>query len=277
MLAILAFLGDALFDVFPNSLRFNFILIMLSILIANVVHERRTALNRVEKGGAKQLENLEQLEGKLKSLDSNLETLRVVVDSSLKGLGTDVGFIKAATAEVAVLRTKESYKGDAALVGDAQEALWISGLMLQSTVDQLRTMLERARGGLHFRLLTISPEETVVKETAAYIGVDAVWLSRKLESNLDDLHNRLQNDPMTEGRVEIRTMCHRPALGFYISDPARLDGYMTVMPYFFDFKDDRKPPVLHLTRNTDSEIRTFELYLQEFEAMWNQAQPWPPA
>jgi hypothetical protein len=201
------------------------------------------------------------------AVDALIERLEL-----LTNIEQDVSMIKGTiasqTAGTDYLRTRSEFPRLEHIITEARKEIWVSGVALDKMATIAGIFDAKLAEGFTLRFLAISPEESVVKETAAYFGVDAAEFAGRLETSLRSLYRRLaQRYPQ---QVEIRTLDHRLAHGYFIVDPHLEQGFMTIMPYLHVSAD--ATPMLRLFRRTDS--RWFGIYLREFETLWNRATRW---
>ncbi|NLF75044.1 MAG: toll/interleukin-1 receptor domain-containing protein [Chloroflexi bacterium] len=204
-----------------------------------------------------------------------------------------------------LVQSRAEYNRPEDMIDNVRQVLWLSGISISRVgqhTESFGTLLRRRQGCAWF-LLVDPHDDAVIQETSAYVGQSPDRLQRRLFLNLDDLADlkaqfpgQVQLDlgeeiwPLldhTPGealpQVEIRTLNHRPSVGYFISDPHLDAGIMTVSPYFYQIDkvkagmDSRdpvsEPPFLHLSSLAHPEW--YRVYLRDFLRLWESARPWP--
>jgi hypothetical protein len=156
------------------------------------------------------------------------------------------------------------------LITDAKRELWISGVTLDTMITLTGLFNSKLKEGFKLRFLAVRPEDIIVEETSNYLGVDSNELRGRLRANLDTLYKRLA--PTDVRQVEIRTVAHRPSVGYFIVDPHFEQGYMTVITYLYHIQGIDVPPMLLISKKEDP--YWFEIYLKDFERIWEDATRW---
>jgi len=202
------------------------------------------------------------------AIDALLERLEL-----LTNIEKDVEVIKklvaSQTSKTGFLKHRSDFPRLEHLIAEARKEIWVCGITLDTMVTLTGVFVSKLDEGFNLRFLTVSPEENVVREASDYFGADSTEFAGRLEANLDSLHWRFaQSYPQ---QVEIRTIGHRLALGYFIVDPHYEQGYMTVMPYLHREKGDVLPMFL-LSRSTDP--HWFDIHLKDFETLWSSATKW---
>lgn len=171
-----------------------------------------------------------------------------------------------------LLRLREDFPRLEHLVADANKEIWVSGISLDTMATLVGVFNSKLEEGFRLRFLAISPEPSVVGEASEYFGGEANELAWRLKANLGTLSGALVS--AEPGQVEIRTIGHRPALGYFIVDPSYEKGYMTVKNYLYRMRGGHVNPLLFLSKRTDP--KWFAIYLKDFELLWSNATQWKP-
>jgi len=159
----------------------------------------------------------------------------------------------------------------------------LCGVSLTSTISsQFATLRSKIESGAHIRILIIDPTSHAIEMTAerSMNPKDTIYYRRRLESTLsqvtylykfaDDLKQNSEN----LGSLCVRMLSYAPSFGLIILDPNHKDGLaqIEIFPHKFGFK---ARPTFVLTSDNDEEWYTY--FIDQFEQMWNAANPWDPA
>jgi hypothetical protein len=173
-----------------------------------------------------------------------------------------------------LLKYRRDFPSLGILIARARKAIWIGGIALDSMAQQVELFSERLREDKEFRVrfILVAPDDNVIGETAAFLEEDADWLTSRVKGNLAALERELAQ--AYPGQVQIRTVAHRPALGFLIVDPEEPSGYMTVVSYPYG-SDRNTRPILELAKESHPEW--FNLYLEAYRRLWGSEQTGAPS
>lgn len=194
----------------------------------------------------------------------------------LTNIEKDVGVIRESVASRAsgkdLLRLRSDFPRLEHLIADANKEIWVSGITLDTMATLVGVFNSKLKEGFRLRFLAISPEPSVIDEVSEYFGGEANELAWRLKANLSTLSGALVS--AEPGQVEIRTIGHRPALGYFIVDPSYEQGYMTIQNYLYRMRGSHVYPLLFLSKRTDP--KWFDIYLKDFELLWSSATEWKP-
>ncbi|MBI5961374.1 MAG: toll/interleukin-1 receptor domain-containing protein [Chloroflexi bacterium] len=178
-----------------------------------------------------------------------------------------------------LLQSKAEYNRIENMIANIKQEVWISGISLNKVAPYRTLFSALLNQNKKARFMLVNPNNAeTVKETSDYVGQETDLMWSRLTVCLNDLCKLQKAYPAL---VEIRLMNWRPSVGYFISDPDSEQGVMTVSPYFYQIdrinEDSQSnpccdPPFLHLPQLTEKQW--FDVYRQDFERMWSEAQPW---
>lgn len=203
------------------------------------------------------------------AIDALLERLELLANIE-KDVRTLKELVASRTTGKDFLRHRRDFPRLEHLIADAKKEIWVSGVTLDTMATLTGVFDSKLKEGFKLRFLVVSPEESTVEETSDYFGVDTDDLVERIRANLNTLYKRLAD----RQQVEIRTIRHRPALGYFIVDPHHGQGYMTIASYMYRIQGSEVSPMLLLSKKTDS--YWFDIYLKDFETLWNNTAKWEP-
>ncbi|MFX0140603.1 MAG: DUF5919 domain-containing protein [Candidatus Hodarchaeota archaeon] len=203
------------------------------------------------------------------AIDAIIERLELLTNIE-KDLGTVKDLVESRITDKDYLKRRREFPRLEHMISDAKQEIWISGIILDTMVTCTGIFYSKLSEGFRLRFLAISQEESTIEDTSRYSGVDSHELRGRLKANLITLYKRLVQ--MYPQQVEIRTISHRPALGYFIVDQNLDQGYMTIFPYLYKAEGSDKTPLILLSKKTDS--NRFEVYLKDFESLWDNAKKW---
>lgn len=203
------------------------------------------------------------------AIDALIERLELLTNLE-KDVRTLKELVASRTTGKDFLRHRKDFPRLEHLIADAKKEIWVSGVTLGTMATLTAIFNSKLQEGIKLRFLAISPEESIVRGTGNYLGIDAGELVGRLRANMDTLCKRLVGtDPR---QVEIRTIEHRPAVGYFIVDPHHEQGYIAVESYLYRIQGGDVNPILLLSKKTDT--YWFNIYLGDFERLWNSAAQW---
>ncbi|MBN2222349.1 MAG: hypothetical protein JW708_09080 [Vallitaleaceae bacterium] len=152
-------------------------------------------------------------------------------------------------------------------IKEATDEIWISGIDLNVTVNFMDSFIRKVQEGICIKFLAVDIDEQLIKEIGDFRGVEPNSLIGRMKLNFDIINKRLIL-PYPD-KAEFRVFKYRPSIGYFIIDPYNKEsGKMNVSAYMFHaFSCDE--PLLHLSQQYDSQW--FEVYLKDFEKMWNSS------
>lgn len=193
-----------------------------------------------------------------------------------------------------LVQSRTNFNSAEAMIGNAKEMLWISGISISRVAVHTEAFCNLLINQGSLRFLLINPQRRfVINDTGKYVGQRPGQLRRRLKTRLEDFAYLKQNfsgdtriniNGQTEivPQVEIRTLRHRPSAGYFISDPYREQGIMTIAPFFYLIDEmkprvdgvarDTEPPFLFLTKTQHPDW--YDVYLRDFVRLWDDAAPW---
>ncbi len=158
------------------------------------------------------------------------------------------------------------------VIEEAKKEILIGGINLAISATKTGLLRKKAEEGVRIRFLAINPKDDSRGEIANYFGYHEQEMVARIRANLYTLHTHLvQSFPKT---VELRTISHRLANGYFIVDPHTDKGQMTITAYLYKSPDSHFSPVLFLTKSAIP--YWFEKYLDDFSKLWNDASEWVP-
>jgi hypothetical protein len=204
------------------------------------------------------------------AIDALIERIELLTDSEedvtkLRELAT------SQTAGKGFLRFRRDFPRTEDMIAEARKEIWVSGIALDTMARLTEVFDSKLEKGFNLRFLAVNPQEDTVREISGYLGEDAGDLAGRVRINLKKLHRRLaQAYPQ---RVNIRVIDHRPALGYFVVDPHLEQGYMTVASYLYQTEGSELPII---TLSQRAHPQWFNVYLKEFEMLWDGAAKWEP-
>ncbi len=194
---------------------------------------------------------------------------RVYLSGDLKNLLSDVHTIisKLGLKDIAF---RGQFGSTEELILSATKEVWVSGVALD-TVSRLTGLFDKqVKSGVQIRFLCMSSEEHVIADAASYFSDDAGGLALRLKTNLENIYKKLI--AVHPGKVTIRVLSHRPAVGYFIVDPLDDRGFMRVETYISHTEYNQRP-MLQLFSSREKEW--FNLFCSDFQNLWDDAQEWP--
>lgn len=189
-------------------------------------------------------------------IESDVETIKELITSQTTGKD--------------FFRFRKDFPRIEHLIAEAEQEIWVSGIVLVTMVPLSGIFNSKLKQGFKLRFLMVNPaENNTLQDTGIYFGEDPDDIAAKITASLNDLYRKLVKTYPEQ--VEIRLTDHRPNLGYFIVDPHRKQGYMTVEPYLYRTESSQRP--MFLLSQEDS--RWFSVYLADFELLWSKAQTWP--
>ena len=159
------------------------------------------------------------------------------------------------------------------VITEAKRAIWANGVSLDSLVAATEALKGRLREGCELRLMAVRPSEGAMTEVSRYYGGQWSDWAGKIRANLNTLHRELVQ--MAPDLAKLRTIDHRPGLGYFIIDPDRDAGRVTVATYLCMIPGTDIRPMLDLAGRTHS--YWCEIYCQDFERLWESGEDWEPS
>lgn len=150
------------------------------------------------------------------AIDALVERLEMLTNIE-KNVQVIKDLVASRTAGKDFLRYRKDFPRLEHLIADAKKELWVSGVTLDKMVTLTGLFNSKLKDGFMLRFLAVEPEDKTVEDTSDYFGTDAHELDGRLKANLDTLYKRLT--PTIPKQVEIRTIRHRPSVGYFIVDP----------------------------------------------------------
>lgn len=202
------------------------------------------------------------------AIDALVERLEL-----LNNIEQDIKILKKSTLGARdFLRYRIDFPRLETIINNAKKEIWVSGIGLDTMVTVVGVFQSKLKKGFKLRFLALDPDSAAIQESNDYFHLNREDLMGRVRNNLELLFQRLSQ--ANDGQVQIRVIDHRPALGYFIVDPADNKGFMTVMAYLYRIQCGDQLPMFLLKKETDP--HWFSIYLKEFQTLWDDAREWKP-
>jgi len=170
------------------------------------------------------------------------------------------------------------------MLAGAKAEIWLSGIALDKVVNRhLDVLTDRLAAGVRMRVMAVSLDRQIVRDTAKWVGCDQLDLVFRLLEGMLALQ-RICQSAVDDGKIAIRTLPFRPLFGYVVIDPEAPDSTMTAAPYLYQIDQTKLtqphlyelPPMFYLARDSTrrAERDWYGRFHTDFDQLWQAGKPW---
>lgn len=202
--------------------------------------------------------------------------LGLIAFSSIKDRSTRENlqkYVEALQRNTATLLKREQYQAFDTTTTNAHE-ICLFGASLVTLLGSYQHHLEMLikTQGTSVRVIILKADSQSVESAASCLDCGISELVEEIALSEKIIDNIAKNVRGARGKIELREIVYFPNYMLAIVDSEKPDGYITVEYTGYKEKTYNRPHV-QLFRDNEENKKWFELYVNDFNLLWNNALP----